>query len=320
MDKSLTATAGALAPVSASVKRYFKHSKARETVRVYKSVWREFERFADGRGESALPASAQTVAEYLAALADKGARVKTIEVKRAAIAWRHRGADLPDPTVCELVSGTLEGIRRAMTVKTNKKEPATLDEMAAMIAALDADTIRGKRDKALLLVGFAGAFRRSELVALDVADVRFNGVLSVVIKRSKTDQAGKGATKTIPEIGGDLCPVAALQDWLDAAGISSGPLFRRIDRHGNVGDKRLSAQSVALVVKRAAKSAGLDWRAFSGHSLRSGFVTEARSRNVSNADIKRVTLHRDDKMIAEYDHSNAGAIRAVKAVFGEQEF
>jgi site-specific recombinase XerD len=325
MDKQLVHQAypmqrepGELITVSPSVKRYVRQSRADNTVRTYRAAWREFTNFANQRGESALPASETTVAEYLAALADSGAKVSTISVKLAAIAWAHRLEKVTDPTVFELVKGTMAGIRRELGIAANKKEPATLAEIQAMVATLPG-TAKGKRDKALLLVGFVGAFRRSELVALDVADIRFNGTLTISIRKSKTDQEGKGAIKVIRQADdGSICPVAALRDWLDVADIKSGPVFRRMDRHGNVHQRRLTAQSVALVVKQAARDAGLDWRAFSGHSLRSGFVTEARCKGVSNADIMDQTLHESDKMIREYDHSKEGAIRAVDAVLGNE--
>jgi len=316
MNELIKRDPGALATVSESVKRYVRQSKAHNTVRTYKAAWREFENFAQARGVAALPASAETVAEYLAALADNGAKVSTVEVKLAAIAWRHRGAKATDPTVFELVKGTMAGIRRELRVAPVKKEPATLSEVKAMVATLP-KTAKGKRDKALLLVGFAGAFRRSELVALDVSDLRFaDDVLTITIRKSKTDQEGQGKVKMIPQIDDfEVCPMGALLDWLDVADIRSGPVFRRMDRHGNIHQARLSSQSVALVVKRAAKRAGLDWRAYSGHSLRSGFVTEAKAKGVDNTDIMDQTGHETARMIREYDHSNAGAVRAARAVF-----
>jgi integrase len=304
--------------LSDNARRYVRRSKAKNTVRTYGAAWREFEHFAAGRSEPSLPATPETVIEYLTLLADNGAKVSTIEVKLAAIAWAHRAAARPDPTVYEVVKATLAGIRRELRRAPAKKDPATLAEIRAMLATLDTATLKGKRDKAMLLVGFAGAFRRSELVALDVADVRINGKLQATVRQSKTDQEGAGLVKTIPAIGGDLCPVAALRDWLDTAGIASGPVFRRMDRHGNVFSGRLAPQSVALVVKDAAKSAGLDWRVFSGHSLRSGFITEAMDAGASDSDIMEQTGHKSVVVMRDYRKSSGvGATRAVLAVFGE---
>ena len=305
------------ADLSESARRYVRKSKAANTVRVYKSALAEFESFASARGESALPAEVDTVIEYLAALADAGASVSTIEVKIAAVAFGHRAAGHPDPTVVESVKSTMAGIRREHGRPANKRQAATLDDIEAMIATVDVDTLKGKRDKALLLVGFAGGFRRSELVALDVGHLALNGSkVDIVVQRSKTDQAGTGRTKSIPIIGGALCPVAALKDWLDAAGIASGPVFVRIDKWGVVHG-RLSAQSVALVIKACAKAAGLDWRKFSGHSLRRGFVTAASDAGASASDIALQTWQSLDTLQGYREASGIGQRRAVKAAFGQ---
>jgi integrase len=141
-----------------------------------------------------------------------------------------------------------------------------------MVETLSSTSLIGVRDRALLLVGFAGAFRRSEVVSLDVADVTFGGDgLIVQLRRSKTDQEGEGRKVGLPFGSNPLtCPVRALRAWLDVAGIARGPIFRPIDRHANIADTRLTDQSVALIVKRCAKVAGLDWEKYAGHSLRSG--------------------------------------------------
>jgi len=306
---------GEIVTISDRARRYIRKSRADNTLRAYGAAWREFENFAEGRNEVSLPAMPLTVIEYLTALADAGAKVNTIGVKLAAIAWRHRAAEVADPTVFEVVKANMAGIRRELGIAPNKKEPATLAEVQAMLATLP-DNLKGARDKALLLVGFAGAFRRSELVALDVADIRLGDKLTIIVRRSKTDQEGKGTTKTIPAIGGGLCPVKALRDWLDGAGIKSGAIFRRVDRHGHV-HSRLTSQSVALVIKKAAHEAGLDWRNFSGHSLRSGFITGAMDGEASDSDILQQTGQKSDQTMREYrKDTGAGAIRAVRAAFG----
>ena len=298
-------------------RRYAVRSKAAKTLKTYAAAWREFEGYAGKCGQPALPASEETVVSYLVDLAESGQKAGTIAVKLAAIAWRHRLAKATDPTVFETVKTIMAGIRRKLGTAPAKKEPATLEEIRAMLATLDTDTLKGKRDKALLLVGFAGAFRRSELVALDVADLRFNDKLTIMVRQSKTDQEGKGLVKTIPEIGDTaLCPVVALRDWLDTAGIASGAVFRHIDRHGNLLD-RLTSQSVALVVKGAARAAGLDWRAFAGHSLRSGFITEALNAGGSDSDIIEQTGQSKETMLKYRKSTGVGASRVVKLVFGE---
>ena len=161
---------------------------------------------------------------------------------------------------------------------------------------------RGKlRDRALLLVGFAGAFRRSELVALSVEDIQFvKQGLVVHLNASKTDQERAGRKVAIPHARGDVCPVSAIEEWLRFAGISSGPIFRPVDRYGRIGSCALSAQSVALAVKQRAEAVGLNPKLFSGHSLRSGLVTSAAQAGVSSWKIRQQTGHASDSMLARY--------------------
>ena len=149
------------------------------------------------------------------------------------------------------------------------------------MVALAPEGLAGLRDRALLLLGFAGAFRRSELVDVDVGDIAETETgLLVTIRGSKTDQERQGVTIAIAR--GDIaCPVKALRAWLDAAGIEAGPIFRPIDRHGNLLPSRLTAQSVANIVKAYAARAGFDASTFSGHSLRSGFLTSAAGKGAS---------------------------------------
>ncbi len=321
MSKAIVKASGDLATIelSESAKKYARKSKADNTLRTYKTFWAEFENYAAQRGEPSLPASPETVIEYLVDLADAGAKVSTIAVKLAAIAWAHRTNAAPDPTVYEAVKAVMSGIRRDKRIAPQKKAAVTLDELRAMVKTLDTSTLAGKRDKALLLVGFAGAFRRSELVGLDVADLRLNGVLKITIRQSKTDQEGAGQVKVIPSIADtDIDPVAAMRVWLDASGIKSGAVFRQIDRWGNMRESRLTSQSVALVVKGAAQSAELDWRAFSGHSLRSGFITEAAGAGVESRDIMSQTGHKSESVMRGYiQDAGKGAARACLAAFGQ---
>jgi hypothetical protein len=174
----------------------------------------------------------------------------------------------------------MRGARRTLGVAPMKKSAATSDKVLAMVAGAERGLI-GKRDRALLLLGFALAARRSELVALDVADLEeCPEGLRVTIRRSKTDQEGAGAVVAVCR-GSIACPVAAVRDWLAAAGISDGPLFRRVGKGGRLLAARLHPQNVALIVKTNAARLGLDPSAFSGHSLRSGFLTSAAARGTS---------------------------------------
>lgn len=162
--------------------------------------------------------------------------------------------------------------------------------------------ILGLRDRALIGLGFAGGFRRSELVALDVADLTFvaDG-LEALVRRSKTDQEGKGLTKNVASVRDpSMCPVSAVRAWLELAGIGAGPVFRPINRHGRVSGKRLTAHAVAVILKRAATAAGLPVRDLSGHSLRAGFVTESKKHGADDAAIMDQTGHTSLAMLQRY--------------------
>jgi integrase len=298
-----------------SAKKYAAKSRAASTIRAYQSAWKEFAAFA---GDGALPATPQTVIAYLTALADSGSKVSTIGVKLAAISFRHQAAKLPDPTQHEDVKLVWSGIRRELGTRPSKKAPVTLDDLRRMVEAIDTGTLAGKRDKAMLLLGWAGAFRRSELVALDVADLHVNGAIKVTLRKSKTDQEGAGQVKIIPPIDDEtLDPVQALRRWLDAANIQSGPIFRKVTRWDVMSEARLTSQSVALIVKHLAEHAGLDPRQFSGHSLRSGFITAAATAGVESRDIMAQTGHKSENVMRGYiQDAGRGASAAVRAAFG----
>jgi integrase len=233
----------------------------------------------------------------------------------AAIRHAHKLANLQTPTDAEAVKATLRGIRRTIGAAKLKKAPAIAEWIKTMVRTCP-DTVAGKRDRALLLLGFAGAFRRSELVALDVEHVEetMDG-LRVLIACSKTDQEGEGATIAIAR-GSDACPVRALRDWLDTAAIESGPIFRPINKAGAVSARRLSDRSVANLVKAYAGRAGLDAKLFAGHSLRSGFLTTAAGKGASIFKMMDVSRHKSVDTLRGYvrdaelfkDHAGAGLL------------
>jgi integrase len=195
----------------------------------------------------------------------------------------------------------MEGVRRSLGTAPAQKAAATVDIVRQMVDGLGED-VQGLRDRALLLVGFAGAFRRSELVGLDVEDVAFtsNGLV-ILLRRSKSDQEGVGHKKGLPYGSSPAtCPVRALRAWLDASGVAEGPIFRGVDRHGNIKASRLSPRTVALVVKRVAEAAGLDPTEFAGHSLRAGLATSAAAAGVSERIIMQQTGHRSVQMVRRY--------------------
>jgi integrase len=245
----------------------------------------------------------------------KGAKASTLGRRVASIRYAHKLASLPTPTDAEAVKATLRGIRRTIGAARVKKAPALAEMMHAMVQGC-ADTLAGKRDRALLLLGFAGAFRRSELMALDVKHIEeTTDGLRVLIASSKTDQESEGVTTAIAR-GSTACPVRAVLDWLEAAGVESGPIFRPINKAGTVSEHRLTDQSVAKLVKAYAAHAGLDQRLFSGHSLRSGFLTSAARNGKSIFEMMDQSRHKSVDTLrgyvrdAEKDHAGAVCCKA----------
>ena len=249
-----------------------------------------------------LPASPETVALYLAALAATH-RPATMTRRLTAITKAHQIAGHPSPATMQqpAVSETLKGIRRTLGTAQQVKAPLLTADVRRMVEALP-ENLAGCRDRALLLLGFAGGFRRSELAALDVGDVLAteDGIV-VKLRRSKTDPEGKGRDVGIPYGSTpSTCPVRALTAWKTAAGIAEGALFRGVDRHGHLGSVRLHKDSVGLVVKRAAEAASLDPAKYAGHSLRAGLATQAYLNGAGELAIMRQTGHRSLAMVRRY--------------------
>ncbi|WP_244669946.1 site-specific integrase [Kaistia sp. 32K] len=283
----------------ASAADYADAESADGTRRAYASDFRDFHTWCRGVGAASLPASVETVAAYFAVLADRGLKVSTIDRRSAAIGWVHRRAGFEPPVNAETVKSVLRGIRRTIGEAKRQKAPATVDAIALMMRRVP-KTLAGRRDRALLLVGFAGALRRSELVGLMVPDLeRLPQGLILHIRKSKTDQTGQGHQIPIPR-GGKLKVVESLDAWLAAANISDGPVFRAV--HGDrVALVALSDRSVARIVQSYAAAAGLDGETFGGHSLRAGFVTSALSDGADLLKVMDVTRHRDMRTLKAYD-------------------
>lgn len=299
---------------SEPARRYAQASKSAATVRAYGAALRSFETWCKARALVAVPADTSTVTDFLSAEADAGRKVSSIAQKAAAIRWAHKTAGLPSPTEAEAVQNVMRGIRRSVGVAPKQKAPATAECILTILAHVPATTLIGKRDRALLLLGFAGAFRRSEVAGLLVEDLTFGGNgVDITIRKSKTDQEGRGQAVAIPH-GVHLKPVEALKAWLDGAGIKSGPVFRAVTSRGKVGEDAIAGHTVANVVKRYAGRAGLSVADFSGHSLRAGFVTSAADRGADLNRIMDVSRHVDPRTVRTYirradrykDHAGAG--------------
>jgi integrase len=218
-----------------------------------------------------------------------------------AIAEAHKAAGLESPAHNAIVVGTMKGIRRTKDTAPAQKAAALTADIRTMVEAVDPGLI-GLRDRALILLGFAGAFRRSELVGLDAADCAFaKDGLVVTLRRSKTDQEGAGRKVGIPYgANPDTCPVRTMQEWIEQAGVTDGPVFRSINRHGQVQPGRLSGIDVARVVKKLVQRSGLDAAKYAGHSLRAGHATAAAIAGASERSIMNQTGHRSVQMVRRY--------------------
>ncbi len=293
------------APLAAPLEQaraYAEQGTATNTRAALARAWSHFSTWCEQHGLASLPAEPATVAAYIADMASSGAyKVATIEQRLWAISKRHQGAHLSDPTKTVEIHEVMKGIRRALGSAQTQKAPIVTDVLRVMLGTLDTSPA-GLRDRALLLVGFAGAFRRSELVGLQVADVAFNPQgLVITLRRSKTDQQGEGTQRALPYgLSPVTCPVRALRAWLDAADLPRGPLWRPIDRHGNIRPAALTSHAVARLVKRCAAAAGLNPADFSGHSLRAGLATAAAAAGVSERSIMAQTGHKSERMVRRY--------------------
>jgi site-specific recombinase XerD len=282
------------------VNDYVRSSKATSTIRAYRSDWRAFTAWCETHGVDALPASPETIARYLTDLAGVRA-IATLQRRITSISIAHQTAGHESPTRSSLVRETWRGIRRTFGVESKGKAPLRSADIRTLVATLDLSTPIGVRDRALLVVGFAGAFRRSELVALDVDDVDQSADgLVVHIRRSKTDQEGEGASIGLP-FGSDpsTCPVRTLRAWLDLADISAGAIFRHLPRGGGLGD-RMSGRAAATRVKRACAAADLDPTRYGGHSLRAGLITSAIEGGASEYRTMAHTRHKSVHVFRGY--------------------
>ena len=278
-----------------------KASRAPATRLAYERQFRRFEAWCASASLPSYPSDARVVVTYLQALADAGRKISTIEQALAAIAFTHRERGDAWDTRSKILVDVTQGLRRSIGVRPVQKSPVEQVELRAMVGACD-ESLLGLRDRALLLIGWVGAFRRSELVALDHADLQFQQQgLVVLVRHAKGDQEGHGLEKALPfSTEPSLCPVRTLQTWLGAAGITEGPLFVHLGRGNRLGGARLSDQAVAQVVKARARAAGLPAELYSGHSLRAGFATCAAAHDRPLDEIMRQTGHKSPSVAMRY--------------------
>lgn len=269
------------------------------TTRAYNADIRHFKQHG-----GTVPATPAMVAEYLASFAGD-LSIATLQHRIIAIHRAHTDVGLPSPAKDHLVKRTMQGIRRTLGTKQRRVTALVKDDMLEMMVHIEQQLpMRAARDKALLLIGFAGAFRRSELVALTIDDITpFDNGVEIMIRRSKTDQEGNGRTVFVPYARGQRCPVKALHEWIKAANIVTGPLFLRVTRHDRVlGPRGITAQTVALLIKSYVRAMRGEEAAnqVAGHSLRAGYCTEAAVAGLQPYQIREQTGHTSDITLARY--------------------
>jgi site-specific recombinase XerD len=299
--------AGPLASLTAQAREFMAAAKADNTLRAYAADWNDFRKWCQAHQVSNLPAAAETVALYLT---DRAATLKTSSLARrlTTINRAHEAAGHPSPATMHhaVVSEVWKGIRRTKGTAEEGKTPFLTVHLKKISGELP-ENLQGLRDRALLLVGFAGGFRRSELAGLRLEDLKDTAEgMVATLRRSKTDQEGQGRPVALP-YGSDplTCPVRAVRAWVDVAAITAGPLFRGVDQFGMVSDQPLSPDSVAWIVKRAAGRAGLNAIDYAGHSLRAGLATQAAMNGASELAIMKQTGHRSLSTVRRYIRDGA---------------
>lgn len=284
--------------ISDVVQEYIDASQANATKRAYASDLRHFLAYG-----GSVPCSPRRLAKYLAMSANDGSAVSTLERRIAAIHKVHVDHKQASPAHSEIVKQVMQGIRRTLGTKQRQVEPITKKDLLASLIAMECNQIPLKtaRDQALLLLGFASAMRRSELVRIRVEHIsRLGDGIQIELPVSKTDPEHRGRVVFIPCATGKYCPVKALFNWLKAASINEGYVFRSVNRHGRISDQGLSAQSVALIVKAAVAKTELNSKNISGHSLRAGYCTTAAEMGLPLWKIREQTGHKSNLTLLKY--------------------
>ncbi len=285
--------------------RNLKSSKANNTVRAYKSDFEDFGLFCVKNSFKNLPTEPKIVSLYLTYLSSRDMKISTIKRRLVSIGVIHKMKGHYLDTKHPIIIENLMGIKRRKGTNQNGKKPILINDLKQIIDVIDQKNeadIKKLRNRTLLLIGFSGGFRRKELISLDVEDVEFvfEG-LKLRLRRSKTDQFGEGFTKAIPHFENSIyCPVTSLKRWLNVTKIYKGPVFVRLKKGSKITNKRLTDQSVALIIKEYLMKAGIDNKNYSGHSLRSGFATSAAEAGAEERSIMAITGHKSTEMVRRY--------------------
>jgi len=280
-------------------------SKANNTVKAYKSDFKDFGIFCVQNGFKSLPSEPKVVSLYLTHLSTKDAKMSTLKRRLVSIGVIHRlkghYLDTKHPTIIE----NIMGIKRRKGSVQKSKKPLLISHLKNIINIIDEvnkEEIKKFRDRSIILIGFSGGFRRNELVSLDYDDLDFvTEGLKINIKRSKTDQFGEGFTKALPYFdSSQYCPVTSMKNWIKISRINSGPVFRRFVKGSKLSENRLTDQTVALLIKKYLNFAGVNSKNYSGHSLRSGFATSAAESGAEERSIMDMTGHKSTEMVRRY--------------------
>jgi site-specific recombinase XerD len=282
-----------------------KNSKSKNTIRAYQSDFRDFELFCLKHNLKSLPSDPKNLSLYLTYLSKLSYKISTIRRRLVSIATvhKHRGhyIDIKNPLITE----NFLGIKRKIGSYQKSKKPILYNNIKQIINLMHLIIIHELklyRDKSILLLGFSGGFRRSEIVSLDYDDVEFvQEGLKITIKKSKTDQLGVGSKKGIPfSLNDEYCPVISLKKYIEKAKITKGPIFRRFNKGSLLSNKRLTDQSIATIVKKYINLVGLNKNQYSGHSLRSGFATSTAAAGADERSIMAMTGHKSTEMVRRY--------------------
>ena len=280
-------------------------SKANNTVRAYKSDFNDFGLFCAQNGFKSLPSEAKVVSLYLTHLSTKDIKMSTLKRRLVSIGVIHKLKGHYLDTKHPIIIENIMGIKRRKGSIQKGKKPLLINNLKMIINVIDEynkNEIIKLRDRSIILMGFSGGFRRSEIVSLDYDDLDFvNEGLKINLKRSKTDQFGEGLMKGLPYFDNNqYCPVLSLKNWIEISNIRSGPLFRRFSKNSKLSENRLTDQTVALLIKKYLKLAGIDSKNYSGHSLRSGFATSAAESGAEERSIMAMTGHKSTEMVRRY--------------------